>query len=157
MLHRLGGGVTGVGGLSWVALDTVGGFRLGVGGVGGSESVAGGSVVGLVVGMVGVLRWVGSSMRARWYLASCSGARALSARGWGRWWGWRALSLVGEGGGWFRGVASGVWSRGERVGSRVGLEKRLGWGDEVTPGRGVSAVGGGGMFCSGWASGLGIG
>ena len=55
------------------------------------------------------------------------------------------------------GVASGVWSRRQRVGSRVGLEVRLGWGDEVTPGRGVSAVGGEGMFGSGWASGMGIG
>ena len=55
------------------------------------------------------------------------------------------------------GVASGVWSRGGWVGSRVGLEVLLGWGDEVTPGRGVSAVGGGGMFGSGWASGMGIG
>ena len=36
---------------------------------------------GLVVGVVDVLRWVGSSMRARWYLVSCSGARVLSARG----------------------------------------------------------------------------
>ena len=74
MLHMLGGGVTGVGRLSWVALGTVGVVTLesvgvavlGVGGVGGSESVAGWSVAVLVVGVRGDLRWVGRSMRARW-------------------------------------------------------------------------------------------
>ena len=64
-----------------MALDAVGGFKLGEGGVGGSESVAGGSVIGLVVGVVGALRWVGSLMRARRYLASCSGAGISSAMG----------------------------------------------------------------------------
>ena len=79
-----------------MALDTVGGFKLGVGGVGGSESVAGGSVVGLVVGMVGDLRWVGSSMRARWYLASCSGARVSSAMGVGSVVGLEGIVFWGE-------------------------------------------------------------
>ena len=95
MLHRLGGGVTGVGGLSWVALDAVGGFKLGVGGVGGSESVAGGSVVGLVVGVVGASRWVGSSRRARRYLASCSGAGISSAMGVGSVVGLEGIVLCG--------------------------------------------------------------
>ena len=145
MLHRLGGRVTGVGELGWVALDSVGGFKSGVGGVGGSESVAGGSVVGLVVGVVGVLRWVGSSRRARWYLASWSGARVSSAMG---------VGLEGEFGS--GGVASGVWARGD------GWVLELGWkcswgGDEVAPGRGVSAVCVGGMFGSFWVSGMVIG
>ena len=69
----LGGGVTGVWELGVVTLGSVGVDELGVG---GSESVAGWSVAVLVVGVMGDLRWVGSSMRARWYLASCSGARA---------------------------------------------------------------------------------
>ena len=37
----LGGGVTGVGELGVVTLESVGGVESGVGGVGGSESVAG--------------------------------------------------------------------------------------------------------------------
>ena len=77
----LGGGVTGVWELGVVTLESVGGDESGVGGVGGSESVAGWSVAVLVAGVGGDLRWVGSSMRARWYLASCSGARVSSVRG----------------------------------------------------------------------------
>ena len=52
-----------------------------------------------------------------------------------------------------------MWSRGEwvGVGSRVGLKVRLGWGDEVTPGRGVSAVGGGGMLAQVRRLGWGLG
>ena len=60
---------------------SVGELKLGVDGVGGSESVVGRSVVGLGVGVVGALRWVGSSRRARRYLASCSGAGISSAMG----------------------------------------------------------------------------
>ena len=69
-----------MGELGVVTLESVGGVESGVRGVGGSESVAGWSVVVLVVGVMGDLRWVGSSMRAQWYLANCSGARVSSWR-----------------------------------------------------------------------------
>ena len=81
MLHELGGGVAGVGGLKLVVSGSVGELKLGVDGVGGSESVVGGSVVGLVVGVLGASRWVGSSRRARRYLVSCSGSGISSAVG----------------------------------------------------------------------------
>ena len=61
-------------GLKLVASGSVGELKLGVDGVGESKSVVGGSVVGLVVGVLGASRWVGSLRRARRYLASCSGA-----------------------------------------------------------------------------------
>ena len=66
-------------------------------------------MVGLVVGVAGALRWVGSSRRARRYLASCSGAGISSAMGVG--------SVVGLG---------GVVFCGGRVGSLAGLKVLLG-------------------------------
>ena len=123
----LGGGVTGVGELGVVTLESVGGDESGVGGVGGPESVAGWSVVVLVVGVMGDLRWVGSSMRARWYLANCSGARVSSVMWVGSVVGLGGIVIgVGRGevgsGGVAGGVCSGFgegWLGGVSLGGRV--------------------------------------
>ena len=87
----MGGGVAGVGGLKLVVSGSVGELKLGVDGVGGSKPVVGMSVVGLGVVVVGALRWVGSSRRARRYLVSCSGSGISSTAGVG--------SVAGLGGG----------------------------------------------------------
>ena len=144
----LGGGVTCVWELGVVTLGSVGVGGLGVGGVGGSESVAGWSVVGLVVGVMDDLRWVGSSMRARWYLASCSGARVSSVM-------W-AGSVVGLGG-IVIGVGRGeVGSGGVAGGVCSGFGE--GWlGGVSLGGRVSSVVGVGAVGAFGVVVGMGIG